>query len=116
MNYELRLARTFRDVMSEWSLWDDGKTAHIEAKVTNDTIFVGYIDHFQGVPFTAHSLLAKEPPTVVNLNWSDRDRILWLVSIQLHPKYRGQGHGAALYERVIESECRREGRWRTGRR
>ena len=95
----MNVEQTLRDVLSGWPLYhaDD----HLMVVESGRSTCIEYCGRSALRPFSASSQICANPPNLLSLNITPA-RILYLVFIQVEPQSRGKGHGAALYDCVVE--------------
>lgn len=96
----MTIEATVRAVLREWPLYQEHD--HVQVHPIGDGWSIMYCAKFTGRPFTAEMHMADPPPSLLSINVTADGTKLYLLFIQVHPGYRGQGYGHQLYERVIE--------------
>lgn len=93
---------TLREVLCDWPLYRAND--HVQVRRFNGVDglcwSIQYCGFFEGVPFSASMRIADEPPNFLILNMVE-DR-MYLLTIQIEQKYRGQGFGEQLYDLVVD--------------
>lgn len=91
-------------VLANWDLFEpDNHCLQVFRTKLSDGWAAQYCSKEGGdEPFSLQMMTSSSPPNYLAVQWVPETETLFLLFIQVHKRYRGQGHGDALYKLVLD--------------